>query len=325
LPYSIINGGFTSFELSPETAENYNRRGIFYYSRKKYEEALADCTRAIQLNPETASSYFNRGLVYSNLEKYEEALADFSRAIELDPEVSIFYIQRANIYHDVLEKYEEALADYSRAIELNPTMAVYYFNRGAVYNILEKYEEALNDYNRALELEPKMELIYKRRGIPYLWMRNIKQATADFTSCWERNKSDIDSGLNGEWSRMCLERNERETIARLEAIVEIDPQCYASRVCKGAIFWLQEHFDQAKTELEQAILLEQDRWEAYFWQGMVDISLRMDESAIASLEGALEKGLPPVLLSPLQWLAQERSDFYEIYIIPLFARIKLII
>jgi len=347
-----------AIELSPETAGFYHLRGNVYYALEKYEEALADSNQAIELSPETAGFYHLRGNVYSSLEKYEAALADFSRAIELSPETAVYYHRRGNVYYALekyeealadynqaiklspetamyynnrggvyyaLEKYEEALADFSRAIKLSPETAEYHENRGNVYSSLEKYEEALADFNQALELNPKMEWVYAGRGFTYLWLNNIKQARADYTYSWKLNKTNVYSGWMSEWLRMCQERTEREMIPRLEAMIEVDPQCYASRVCRGAILWLQEHFEQSKIELEQAILLEQERWGAYFWLGMVDVSLRMDESAIASLEGALEKGLPPILLTPLHWLAQERSDFYEKHIVPLFARYKLII
>jgi tetratricopeptide (TPR) repeat protein len=266
--------------------------------------------------------YFVRGRVHSALEKYEEALADFSRALELNPEEAAYYSNRSKAYFQ-LEKYEEALADYSRAIELNPEEADYYSDRGRAYRQLKKYEEALVDFNRALELDPELEWAYARRGLTYLWLRNEKQAIADYTSSWELNTTNVEIGWMGEWSRMCQERPEREMILRLEGVLKIDPQCYASRVCRGAMLWLQEQFEQSKIELEQAILLEQEHWGAYFWLGMVDISLRMYENAIASLEGALEKGLPPVLLTPLHWLAQERPDFYETHIVPLVARYNM--
>ena len=105
----------------------YNVRGNVYSAQKKYEEALADYSRAIELNPETAGYYNRRGNVYYTLEKYEEALADINRAIELNPEVALYYTNRGTVYY-AQKKYEEALVDYSRAIELSPEVALYYNN-----------------------------------------------------------------------------------------------------------------------------------------------------------------------------------------------------
>ena len=40
---------------------------------------------------------------------------------------------------------------------------------------------------------------------------------------------------------------------------------------------------------------------------------------MGAIEKALEKGLPPVLLTPLKWFAQDRPDFYRKYVVPLMA------
>jgi tetratricopeptide (TPR) repeat protein len=122
---------------------------------------------------------------------------------------------------------------------------------------------------------------------------------------------------------MCQEGITREITQQLETLIEIDPQCYDSRVCRGLLLWLQEHFEQANRELEQAIPLEQKPWEAYFWNGLVEASLGRDGQAIAAVEKALKRGLPPVLLTPLRWLQQERLDFCEKYVKTLFDGYKL--
>ena len=60
-------------------------RGDNYRSTKRYAEALADYTRAIELDPGNAWAIIGRGVTYQLTEAYAEALADYTRAIELDP------------------------------------------------------------------------------------------------------------------------------------------------------------------------------------------------------------------------------------------------
>ena len=51
--------------------------------------------------------------------RYDEALADYSRAIELDPEHRLGHRQpRPDL--PVMGRYDDALADLNRAIELDP-------------------------------------------------------------------------------------------------------------------------------------------------------------------------------------------------------------
>jgi hypothetical protein len=56
---------------------------------------------------------------------------------------------------------------------------------------------------------------------------------------------------------------------------------------------------------------------------MVLAYLGQDDDAIAALEKALELNLPPLLLSPLRWLEQDRPDFYRKYAAPLLARFEM--
>jgi tetratricopeptide (TPR) repeat protein len=98
---------------------------------KRYDDALADLSRAIEVDPESAEALAGRGETYRRMERDDDALADFSRAIEVDPEQSwvvsrgvsyrrMALIGRGLIYRR-MKHYEEALADFSRAIELDPS------------------------------------------------------------------------------------------------------------------------------------------------------------------------------------------------------------
>ena len=75
--------------------------------------------------------------------------------------------------------------------------------------------------------------------------------------------------------------------------------------------------------MELAISLDEEEWDAYFWQGMVCASLGQDEEAIVAIEKSLELGLPPVLLAPLRWFEQDKPEFYEKYARSLLARYDL--
>ncbi len=87
--------------------------------------------------------------------------------------------------------------------------------------------------------------------------------------------------------------------------------------------WLQRNFEEALQELEQAIQMAPEEWDAYFWKGMAYASLGRDEEATTAIEKALELDLPPILLTPLRLFEQDRPDFYQKYVVPLLARFDL--
>ena len=125
------------------------------------------------------------------------------------------------------------------------------------------------------------------------------------------------------WSGMCYNRPDLEVIEQLEIIAATDPENPVAFVCRGVARWLRRDFEEALQELEQAIQVAPEEWDAYFWKGMTYASLGQDEQAIAAIEQSLALGLPPILLTPLRWFEQDRPDFYQQYVLPLMDRYDL--
>jgi len=95
------------------------RSGIDHCSRRNFDAASADYTRALELNPKNADAYANRAL--ARLEKGDTAgaLADDNRALELNPGNPDVYGVRA-LARQIQGDFSDALADYDKVIELNP-------------------------------------------------------------------------------------------------------------------------------------------------------------------------------------------------------------
>lgn len=49
------------------------------------EEAVKDCTQALEHNPNYVRVLLRRAKLYVELEKLDEALADYNKVLELDP------------------------------------------------------------------------------------------------------------------------------------------------------------------------------------------------------------------------------------------------
>ena len=123
---------------------------------------------------------------------------------------------------------------------------------------------------------------------------------------------------------MCYKRPGLEVIEQLELIATTDPENPVAFVCRGVAMWLRRGFEEALQELEQAIQMAPEEWDAYFWKGMTCASMGHDEDAITAIERSLELGLPSILLTPLRWFEQDRPDFYKKYVVPLMTRYDLV-
>lgn len=99
----------------------------------------------------TTGAYIgNRSLIAG---KYDEAIANYTKAIELDPNFAGAYCNRAIAYHQ-LKKYDLAIADFSKAIELKPNFAMGYCLRESSYRTLGRNDLAEEDRKMWLKIDP---------------------------------------------------------------------------------------------------------------------------------------------------------------------------
>jgi len=343
-------------ELDPNYASAYNQRGNVYYELKEYQQAIQDYDRAIKLEPTSVTYYTNRGNTYrelkafqraiqdydqaikleptyaraynhrgwtkDDLKEHQQAIQDFDRAIELDPKNASYYNNRGFAYSN-LKEYQRAIQDYDQAIKLDPNDLTQYTNRGNAYRELKDYQRAIQDYDQAIEKDQNYVKAYRNRGLAYLWLRDINRARDDFSRSQELDPTTVHRGWMTEWVKICQEGTNADTSDRLEAIAKLEPQDYEAFICRGVALWLRKYFEEAHREITQAITIEPESWDAYFWQGLTYASLEKNSEAMISIEKALAVGLPPVLLTPLRLLEQTKPDFYIWLFKPFFEKYNL--
>jgi tetratricopeptide (TPR) repeat protein len=108
-----------------------------YIGKKKYDDAIAECTRQINREVEVRDvgiSYANRGIAYAGKGQYDQAIADYNMAIKANPRYETAYFNRGNAYY-AKGQYDEAVADYKKAIELNPKNPYPYYNMACIYSV----------------------------------------------------------------------------------------------------------------------------------------------------------------------------------------------
>jgi tetratricopeptide (TPR) repeat protein len=282
---------------------------------------MADYEQAIALNPSFALAYFDRGLAYAALKEYQKSISDWNQAIGLHPNFALAYYNRGLAY-DYLNEYSKALADYDQAIALDPNYAPAYYNRGLSYFDQEQHQRAIADFDRTIELDPNDNAAYYNRGLASLCLKNTIQAEADYRHTYELDPTNIRAAWMAEWVGFKKQRPGEETARRLEMIAASNPHCYEARICQGVALGLRGNVKEGLGEVDRAISLEPQKWDAYFWQGMLCAYFYKERHrlAIEAIDKSLEVGLPPVLLAPLHWLEEDRPIFFEWYAISLLEK-----
>lgn len=102
---------------------------------------------------ELAERLIERGRLYSELFRFQDAVADFSRALKVEPNFVEAYVYRATAYAR-LEQYPNAYDDFTVALKLDPGNLSARLRRGLLYFLHGKYAEATTDFEQYLKYRP---------------------------------------------------------------------------------------------------------------------------------------------------------------------------
>jgi len=84
----------------PTTVDDYQRRGMAYYARKQFPEAVADLKKAITLDAKSIDSFYSLGMVYKAMDKGNDAVSAFKQVVNLITERS----DASTVKNDMLRK-----------------------------------------------------------------------------------------------------------------------------------------------------------------------------------------------------------------------------
>jgi tetratricopeptide (TPR) repeat protein len=111
-------------------AELYVWRGMAWYKKKDYNEAIANYNKVIEFNPVFEFAFYNRGLAWFAKKEYDKAIADYTKIIKLNSKnADTYYNNRGNAWK-AKNEYDKAIDDYTEAIKINPTYENAYYYRG---------------------------------------------------------------------------------------------------------------------------------------------------------------------------------------------------
>ncbi len=116
-------GGSTG-ESTGETADSLVRTGALALLSRKYDEALAAFSKALEREPGRAEAHDYRGRTYLARGDTTRAIAEFTRAIELNSAFALAHANRAGA-HERVGRLTRALEDLAAAVRLEPDNTEY--------------------------------------------------------------------------------------------------------------------------------------------------------------------------------------------------------
>lgn len=184
LAQNNFNRGFISdaipfFEKLLELGQNsqfiYEKLGVCYYKRHKYEEAIAYYLKALEMSEEDFYLHANLAKLYNFTEDFENAekhgkLTIFYKDLPLDAD----YYTLGNTY-EIHKRWPEAMENFNKALAENPDhkkalyyKAVvadnYYADKEAVLELYEGFIEKYKDKEYA-KYDPVLRLAKERQSM----------------------------------------------------------------------------------------------------------------------------------------------------------------
>lgn len=164
---------------SADLATAYLNRGLEYFARRNYDQAIADYSASLSLDAKNADVYNNRGNAYHAKRDFPRALKDFNKAIALNPAHALAYNNRGIVYGDMGD-YRRAIDDYDQAIAIHPAYASAYNNRGNIRAKEGDFRLAIQDYSQAIVLKPSYVGAFNNRAMAYGAQGRYAEAADDF-------------------------------------------------------------------------------------------------------------------------------------------------
>ena len=141
-------------ETGPEQAQHYFQKGYEAQMQGDLDAAIEHYTRSIEIWP-TAEAHTFRAWALSFKGNYQQAIAECRRAIEVDPEFGNPY-NDIGAYLIEMGHHQEAIPWLKKAMTAKRYEPRHYphFNLSRVYVKQGKIQEAIAEIKTALELEP---------------------------------------------------------------------------------------------------------------------------------------------------------------------------
>ena len=198
------------------------------------------------------------------------------------------------------EDYEQAVKAFSEVIQAGTTDAQAYAalpeahtNRGRALAGLKEYEAALADFKEILDANENYVPALVARGQMYLDINDPTDALADFQAAAkvDRNNMDVLFGL-GKSYVLLGGQYLPQAVKPLTKVIEADPQNAEAYRLRGTAYGAMYKTDKSYADLNQAISLNPDDYEAYYTLALVQRQQEQYAEAIKNVDLAIEHFVP---------------------------------
>jgi tetratricopeptide (TPR) repeat protein len=305
--------------LSPSAAA-YVGKGKVLRAQNKTEPALTELNKALSISPGDAEALECRGYAYRDLKRWDDAIADFTKAIALNSKPMPYLLHARGTAYTGKGDYTAALKDHDAAIAVADDVYAKVTALSGKADALRaqgKVDEALNVYNTAVatagdDYFAKLNLYdaYLGRGQIYASQGKTDMAKADFNAILKMMPNDKEAkaalaklsagndgtatgtktaeawAIDGRYAANSQKWDEAVTaFTECIRLAPDSPGCYAFR---GAVLGMKGNLSASRTDFDKALKLSKNNPMVFFMRAQMYMQLGKKPEAIEDLRAVLK-------------------------------------
>ncbi len=142
-------------------------KAILEIKRKSFNNAIADCNKAIELDSTFIDAFYYIGIANNDKHEYNTAIDYFKKAINFNPKHAKSW-NNMGFSHEKLKQFDKAIDSYKKAVGFEPIYALAYYNMANSYKHKEQFDYAIDAYKKATEIDPDYAFAWLFMGYAYL-------------------------------------------------------------------------------------------------------------------------------------------------------------
>lgn len=248
-------------EIDPEYNRAARNLGWLEGDRDNWDAALRIADGIIARDPADGHSHGLRGWALRNLDRPAEALDAHTIALALEPGDD--WIMRELAYTQLeLGAPDKALDHAERALRTDPGDLWNPYTVGYVHSNQGRFAEAIENFDQAYAIDPNDLDLLLERGYALRSVERYDAALADFEKAITLEPTDYRAYEQIGWAEMSRERFKDAEAAFLRALPLLPPDRANPRYALARIFAATDRTDGAIEELERALAIEYQDWNA---------------------------------------------------------------
>lgn len=283
--------------LSFDSDDDYALENVMacYQQLNKNDEAIEFLKSFLDKFPFSETAWLEYGMFYFSKKNYEEAIVGFDYLLAINNQLINVYNNKAACYEE-LNQWKKAIEVYEELLELEYTKVFTYYKIGLCYKAMKENISALNSFQQSLREDPQFYMSMMEQSDIYYDMGKPQEALYFAQEAVSLNESSIEYQKKLAFLYVDMSRFE-ESLTCLRKIVDLEPDRFYNWYACSEVLMLIGDYEEAVVVLEEAIKIHY-RAELFYQMSNCCFNLKQEQKAKDYLAIALD--LDPSLSEDMQ-------------------------